>query len=160
MSSIPDIAEIEPQQVSPSAPEPHESVSVRQLVPVNSTYAELEDSRRLSQSELEIRHHQYAKSVKSDDAATPVHLWDNRVWKSPHDRAAVLHCHSRYGHCPLTTWRCFLLRRWRINLRKSLMYYLKVKHGDQWWSGCNPSQELLKDKLAGAESIWRAMAAT
>jgi phage terminase small subunit len=34
---------------------------------------------RLSDSELDVWEQQYSKSVKSDDAQTPVHLWDGRV---------------------------------------------------------------------------------
>jgi hypothetical protein len=33
-----------------------------------------------TQAELEVWNQQYAKAVKADDAETPVHLWDNRVW--------------------------------------------------------------------------------
>lgn len=111
--------------------------------------------------ELEIWHQQYAKSIKADDAETPIHLWDNRVWTRPHNKGLVQAHKDKYNKYPLSSIRLFLLRLWRIILRKSLVKFLQIKHGLRWWElGHKPkSVELNRDLAAGSECLWRAMGA-
>jgi hypothetical protein len=66
--------------------------------------------RELSGEEQEIWSQQFMKSVKADDATTPVHLWDERVWTIHHISTRRQSFQARYHHCPLDSLRGFLLR--------------------------------------------------
>jgi hypothetical protein len=80
----------------------------------------------LSQTELEVWEQQFAKSVKADDAATPIHLWDMRVWRVSFHSAKVTAFHHRYGTCPLNSLRSLLLQRWQRNVCQSFLKFLKA----------------------------------
>ncbi len=47
----------------------------------------------------------FAHAVKADDAEIPVHLWDNRVWRSWHNLDQRCEFEARYHRCPLITLR-------------------------------------------------------
>jgi len=87
----------------------------------------------LTDIEREVWDQQYNKSVKADDALTPTHLWDCRIWCRPHDVGTLARFRERFQQDPLKSLRVFLLRCWRTNIRKSLTQYLKSKHGKCWW---------------------------
>jgi hypothetical protein len=124
----------------------------------NLTFATV-PTGRLAEAELEIWHQQYAKSVKSDDAATPIHLWDGRVWSLPHCLEHVNRFSERFGQSSLDSICKLLLQRWRSNIRTSLLFYLHVQHGSHYLSNPNPSDDLRLDLVAGRECLYRAMAA-
>jgi hypothetical protein len=95
------------------------------------------------------------KAVKADDAKTPCHLWNERVWNVPHKRVQVLFFNNRFQKCPLDSLRTFLLLRWRRNVRRSLLLFLQQEHGKHWQK--DPQARI--DKRAGADCLHRAMGA-
>jgi hypothetical protein len=70
-----------------------------------------------------------AKATKEDDAAVPIHLWNERVisdWNTRPDQheASVKLDVIRTG---------LLLRGWKINLRRSFVdYLLRTEYGSTW----------------------------
>jgi hypothetical protein len=83
-----------------------------------TNYPSLESNDEGSSSE-------FALSVKADDAAVPVHIWNARVW------AAAVYCHIKreqfevgFNACPLDSVRTFLLRVWRWHVTRSLVSFL------------------------------------
>jgi hypothetical protein len=107
--------------------------------------------------EREVWLQQYNKSVKADNAQTPCHLWDERVWSRAHSVAHRKVFMDRFNGCPLDSIRSFLLRRWVFNIRTGFMKYLRTKHGAGWPSTQRHQlSDLDRDIQAGAECIWRA----
>lgn len=109
-----------------------------------------------TRGELETWWHHQAKSVKADDAANPTHLWDDRVWRSPHDTEQRRQFTARYGRCALDTLRHFLLRRWQRNLWKSLCNHLITTYGRGWKEMIRSNSQLRLDVVAGRDCLWRA----
>jgi hypothetical protein len=67
------------------SPRPEDPVNPRDLEAMtDQEQPPLSELRELSGEEQEIWSQQFMKSVKADDATTPVHLWDERVWKVHH----------------------------------------------------------------------------
>jgi hypothetical protein len=73
-------------------------------------YAQEPPKQSLSPEENEVWLQQYTKSVKADDAATPIHLWDERVWGGNSHEDSVLAFKASFNECPLSFLRLFLLR--------------------------------------------------
>jgi hypothetical protein len=109
----------------------------------------------LTSTKLEVWEQQFAKSVKADDATTPIHLWDMWVWRVGIQSDKVTAFQSRFNCCPLVSLRHFLLRRWWRNVRQSLLKYLNEEHGQLWYA-TTPTGQLKADCEAGAECLWRA----
>jgi hypothetical protein len=80
------------------------------------SYAREPPMQSLSPEENEVWLQQYTKSVKADDTATPVHLWDERVWRGKSHLGSVLAFKGSFNKCPLSSLWLFLLRRWKINV--------------------------------------------
>lgn len=68
------------------------------------------EGRGLSTEEREIWLQQYAKSVKADNAVTPVHLWNEWVWHLHPKPYQVVAYQNKFHHCLLDSLRAFLLR--------------------------------------------------
>jgi hypothetical protein len=64
-----------------------------------------------------------------------------------------------FGQSPLDFICKLLLRRWRSNIRTSLLRYLHVQHGSNCLSNPNSLDDLRLDLVAGRECLYRAMAA-
>ena len=109
----------------------------------------------LTSTELEVWEQQFAKSVKADDATTPIHLWDMQIWRVGIQSDKVTAFQSRFNCCPLVSLRHFLLRRWWRNVRQSLLKYLMEEHGRLWYATTQTGQ-LKADCEAEAECLWRA----
>jgi hypothetical protein len=111
-------------------------------------------------TEREIWLQQYNKSVKADDAHSPIHCWDDRVWGGGDYHMARAFFSEKHGTCPLNSIRKLLLRRWVRNIRLSLTRYLCHKHGRTWMKGPRiPGSELERDIESGSDCIWRAVQA-
>jgi hypothetical protein len=98
------------------------------------------------------------ESVKSDDAQTPVHLWDERIWaRIEIDRTSLeVYRQTTGGQCPLQVIREFGLRYWRRQVLCSLLSYLQETFGAEWY--LNPASA--RDREVGADCVWRAAEAT
>jgi hypothetical protein len=125
------------------------------------TEKELSGMDEHSEVNEEVWLQQFSKAVKSDDAATPTHLWNDRVWRRPHSKVQLGKFKKRYASCPLDVIRSCLLHRWRRNVLRSLLMYLQTKFGVDWCARPRDdwSEDLLKDLESGAECIMRAMGA-
>jgi len=119
----------------------------------------LSELGEMSGEEQEIWSQQFMKSVKADDATTPVHLWDERVWSVHHISARRQSFQARYHHCPLDSFRGFLLRRWKINVRQSFQRYLREAYGTTWSKLGQRGSRLTADLRSGRECLWHAMEA-
>jgi len=108
--------------------------------------------------ELEVWNQQFAKSIKADDAHTPVHLLNSRVFARPHNPLRVQRFQEKYAGCPLDAIHLGLLARWRRNVRKSFLHDLSEQYGI-WQTKQYESGELRKDLAAGWECLWRAASA-
>lgn len=116
-----------------------------------------DDSLTLSPAELEVWQQQFSKSVKADDAATPVHLWDARVWRLRFCAKWLAAFRSRFNQCPLTSLRGLFLLCWRRRVYQSLMSYLRKTYGTKWFAVTG--SEIRSDREAGTECLWCAMGA-
>jgi len=133
----------------------------------NTTFKSSEDERsdnimeadmmHLSSAELEVWQQQFSKSVKADHAATPVHLWDARVWRLGVQPKSVSAYQAKFQCCSLTSLHRFLLMCWRCSVTCSLLQYLKDEYSDKWYQIATSNQKLRADCEAGAECLWRAM---
>lgn len=124
--------------------------------PLMSTPDPIFDHRAdLCQVDREIWDQQYNKSVKADDAATPVHLWDGRIWQLSHCSRRVTAHRAKFHRCPLDAFRVLMLKRWVRNVRQGLARYLTEKHGNRWWE-LSIQEDLTRDLQAGADCVWRA----
>lgn len=110
----------------------------------------------LHATELEVWNQQYAKSVRADNAQTPIHLWDSQVWVLAYNNVQLQHYHARFAKCPLDAFRGMLLACWRVNVRKDFLLYLSAEYGDVWRNPKTRSERASKDVLAGCECLWRA----
>jgi hypothetical protein len=113
----------------------------------------------LSTEEQEIWAQQYAKSVKADDAVVPIHLWVTWVWSRFPTLSGRHRFVDKYRHCPLVALRFFLLRRWRCNLRRSLIQYLKDTYGASWSMLQSSNSQLSLDVEVERACVWHAMGA-
>jgi hypothetical protein len=113
----------------------------------------------LSTAELEVWQQQFAKSVKADDAATPFHLWDTRVWSIGVKPSQVEKFKERFQCCPSTLLRKFLLRRWRRNVYRSFRQYLANEYDAECFRDTSATPALQADCRAGRECLWHAMEA-
>jgi hypothetical protein len=93
-------------------------------------------------------------SIKSDDASTPVHLWDDRIWDGVAVAAeAVAAFRNRFdGRSPLEAIREFGIRYWRRRILCSLLTYLRESYGARWFE--NPAAAI--DRSVGVDCVWRA----
>ena len=87
-----------------------------------------------------------AKASKADDADVPIHLWNERVWRNWENKS----------ECPgwtksLDVIRECLLRRWKQNLRRSFLGFLREEHGLYWHERCTEEGELSRDLRAASE---------
>jgi hypothetical protein len=67
------------------------------------------NNQGLSSTEMEVWNQQYAKSVKADNAQTPVHLRDCRVWRLGFDASKCQEFVNKFQRCPLECLRILLL---------------------------------------------------
>jgi hypothetical protein len=95
--------------------------------------------------------------VKADDAATPIPLWDERVWCGNSHEDSVLAFKASFNKCPLSSLRLFLLRRWKLNVRRSFILFLKRKYGDPRDPNRLASPEAQRDIEVGRECLWHAV---
>ena len=70
------------------------------------------------------REHDHAKAVKSDDAAVPVHLWNERIFGLP-----LTPAQSK----ALETMRASCLWRFRFNILEDALHHLSKTHGEDWY---------------------------
>jgi hypothetical protein len=67
---------------------------------------------------------------KADDAQAHQEIWDNRVWRTqsctPELRSRFT---ERYGKNPLDVIRVRLLARWRLNITRGFLAYLRTRYG-------------------------------
>ena len=88
---------------------------------------------------------QEEKATRSDDAAVPVHLWDEKLWRStPHVPAQLVEFNKRYSSprfrwkyscteaCPLLVLRHWVHARWVKNIYKDLVNYATKIYGSTW----------------------------
>jgi len=100
-----------------------------------------------SPEEMEVWLQQNAKSVKADNASTPVHVWTTKPMEPLCSDTLV----------PL---REFLLQRWRINVFCSFRLYLRSKYNATWVvDDRGTGSELSQVLEAEQECIWHAMEA-
>jgi hypothetical protein len=149
---VPPVSIPEEEFVEPVTRE-HDLTTVQDL-PLLSSAPTTPDE--LSVEEQEIWSQQYLKSVKADDAATPVHLWNERVWKMKQVPSRYQLFQSRYGGCPLDSIRELLLRRWRINVRTSFQRHLREVYGPTWYELTPGRGPLHHDLKVGRECLWHA----
>ena len=95
----------------------------------------------------------YRQAVKADDAAAPVHLWNDRVWRLfPNAMVAIKPFQKRYpNQCPLDSLRNWLLLRWRTAVRRSLLRFLVQCHGPGWHA--SSSSEVKLDVKCGRDCM-------
>jgi hypothetical protein len=142
-----------------SSPPSIQSIQAPEL-PVGDILAEDvlgDESMALTPAELGVWQQQFAKSIKADDAITPIHLWDARVWRlkvCPENLGAF---RSKFGICPLTSLQKLFLIGWQRRVFRSLMLYLRNEYGLLWYA--STSVEFHSDCEAGTECLWRAMGA-
>jgi len=108
----------------------------------------------LSSEALEVWDHQYSKSVKSDNALTPNHLWDDHIWQSVFHQGRDAH-YARFHCCALTSLRKALLRVWRRSVLRCFLAYLNATYGQAWWRSDPKPPDLLPDLQAGRDCIHR-----
>jgi hypothetical protein len=115
--------------------------------------------RRAGITELESREGKEVretKATKEDDAEVPIHLWNERVlpdWVERNDQEEV-------GRKLETIRAKLLLRRWKQNLRRSLVTHLNDKFGVGWSNESPRSTDLVYELEAGADALRRAMNTT
>jgi len=77
---------------------------------------------------------QFAASTKADDAVAFIDMWNDRIWSgvaaSSGHREAFNQKFS--GRCPLDSLRAACLARWRKNVLRSFLRYVRRKHGAEW----------------------------
>lgn len=86
-----------------------------------------------------------AKAVKSDDAAVPERLWDDRIWAHPPLKEISLSLTEEVKKRTLKALRSFSLRYWKRKVKRDF---------DTWCKGMK-CDEALRDELknAGAEAV-------
>ncbi len=96
-------------------------------------------------------------STKADDAEAFTEMWNDRIWERcsfcPQARTAFA---SKFeGRCPLDAIRGACLRRWRKNVLRSLLQYLRQNHGETWSSSCrdHPSWEIMLISLCRGKLV-------
>jgi hypothetical protein len=124
------------------------------FMPPNSANVSMAPAN-LNATELEVWNQQYSKSVKADNAQTPIHLWDSRVWVLAHNGMQLQQYGERFAKCPLNALRGMLLAPWRVNLHKDFLLYLSTEYGDTWRNPKTRSEGASKDVLAGCDCLWR-----
>ena len=91
-------------------------------------------------------------AVKSDDAAIPVFIWNDRIWKlGYHAQVQVDAFQRRFGKCALESIRSGMVRYWRKLVRRSLCCYLRKQYGNQWFRTTESAHEV----AAGRDCIQR-----
>jgi hypothetical protein len=93
---------------------------------------------RSFESEL-ARRAREAKAVKADDAEVTVHLWNARIWM-PGFKLSVIR-------------ELFLLRRWKQNLRRWFVAYLKDEYGPEWFNKMKENTDLGQDLENGQDGL-------
>jgi hypothetical protein len=109
---------------------------------------ELEERKTGSESK-EAREAREAKATKEDDAATPFHLWNERVLIDWNER--VDQCDAGRKLDVIRTK--LLLRQWKQNLRRSLVVYLRERYGAGWVDDSPRNPELQLDLDAAADAM-------
>jgi hypothetical protein len=91
-------------------------------------------------------------SIKSDDASTPVHLWDDRIWDgvAVAAEAVAAFCNRFDSRSPLEAIREFGIRYWRRRILCSLLTYLREGYGARWFE--NPAAAI--DQSVGVDCVW------
>ncbi len=98
---------------------------------------------------------QQSKSIKADDACNPVHLWNTRVWALPHDQILAERFQLRFGKCALDAIRERLLCRWRVNVLRSFLRYLRMQYSVDCKNVAPHQLQFQLDVKAGRECLWR-----
>ena len=106
--------------------------------------------------------HDLAKAVKSDDAAVPIHLWNekikqgiqmNLIWTSPR----FSDCKEQVFEWALKSIRSFLLRQYRRRLYLDCIKELHTKMGRNWFEMRRKGHDKLNVQLnAMRDILWRA----
>ena len=106
--------------------------------------------------------HDLAKAVKSDDAAVPVHLWNDRIkerasfnsiWSSP--RLAGFK--QQVFDWAISTIRNFMLRQYRRRLYLDCIKELRNRMGSNWFGRRRQGNDKLNVQLSAMRDIlWRA----
>jgi len=99
----------------------------------------------------------FRQAVKADDAQVASHLWDDRIWRvlnTSDDHRELFSL--QFNKSPLDSLRGFLLRRWRIIVRRSFFEYLKTKYGDNWSMIRKSNPELHRDLIVGCDCILKS----
>jgi hypothetical protein len=92
--------------------------------------------------------HNVAKAAKADDAAIPVHLWDDAVCRGPPS------LDEKRG---LTTMRDLLLRKYQQRLWRDARQFLSLTYGNTWLSKIHVHKsEAKEDADAIQDILWRA----
>jgi len=154
-AGVATLRQLSNSSLDPAVSVTEDSVQKQELKPVKDETNSLDpvpppqNTLNLSSAELEVWQQQFAKSVKSDDAVTPVHLWDTRVWRVGVQPSRVERFKARYQCCPLTVLRKFLLCRWRRNVYRSFLQFLVNEYRTQWWQDTLSPSALQADCRAG-----------
>ncbi len=109
-----------------------------------------------------------AKATKSDDAEVQIHLWNQRTMQ----HGLGLEYDPKKHGAALDVLRDLLMRRYRINIRKSFTKFMIRKHGPDWMNSVQEEKttrsqvgnkrkrrddtELWKDFTVGQDALWRA----
>lgn len=80
------------------------------------------------------------------------------MWKVLPCLERLVQFKTQFGSCPLVAIRSLLLRRWKLNVRKTLTHYLREKYGVDWMTHGRSNPELALDIEAGSDCLWYAMA--
>jgi hypothetical protein len=97
----------------------------------------------------------FRQAVKADDAAIPTYIWDDRIWKvSVFSTPQREFFGQKYGKSPLDALCEWLLRYWRIRVRRCFAKYLMETY-DSWWNSPVSKHELSKDLHVGRDCIYR-----
>lgn len=99
---------------------------------------------------------EFALSVKADDAAVPVHFWNDRLWEgTQHCSKKRARFETTYKACPLDSLRSFFLRIWRRRVLFSLLRYLRETHGTLWAQESSAARDI----EVGVECLFRCCGA-
>ena len=93
--------------------------------------------------------HDIAKAVKSDDAAVPIYLWDERL-------GSLLGMDTGIVAPAARVLRSFLLKIYRRSLTRDCIAFLRKAHGGEWWSKRGKGQDWAQNIRAIRDIVARA----
>jgi hypothetical protein len=92
--------------------------------------------------------HDMAKAMKANDAAVPVHLWDEAIFRglpSPVEKKVLM------------TLQDYFLGKYQLHLWRDARRFLHLTHGDDWPSKIHVREsEAKEDADAIHDILWRA----